>query len=314
MRSAFILSLLCLVLSGCGDRGAPAPNSNAPRTALDERASDLGKKKEMVARFFKPMQTRPGDWLESHPEDGETFEEYVGADPTLPTTERKTIYIQPVGKFSTNQSEVIRMTADYMKAFFDLPVVLRETKPLGYVPADLTRVQFPNNTQIRTTYFIDTLLPPMLPDDAAAMICLTSSDLYPGDTWNYVFGQASFEKRVGVWSLWRLDRDGAKPASKDLLLARTLKIAMHETAHMFSMRHCTKYECLMSGTNSLEETDRRPMDVCPECVAKVSWAMKYDLAERYKKLAAFWKERGRLTEARQMLEKAGALCGCKVEE
>ena len=35
---------------------------------------------------------------------------------------------------------------------------------------------------------------------------------------------------------------------------------MHETGHMFSMRHCTKYECLMSGTNHMGETDRRPLE------------------------------------------------------
>jgi hypothetical protein len=133
------------------------------------------------------------------------------------------------------------------------------------------------------------------------------------DTWNYVFGQASLEKRVGVWSLWRLGRDNGKPASADLLLARTLKIAMHETGHMFSMRHCIKYECLMSGTNHLDETDRRPLDACPECAAKISWAMRYPLADRYKNLAAFWKRFGRVTEEREMLDKAGALCGCKVE-
>lgn len=313
MRCAFILVLACLLITSCGEPSAPASNNKAARAKLDDTASELNKKKEFLTRFFKPMQRRPGDWLESHPEDGETFEEYVASKPTLPTAERKTIYIQPLGTFTRSQLNVIRLTADYMKAFFNLPVVMRDAKPLGDVPADMVRIQYPNNKQIQTAHFINNLLPAMLPADAAALICLTSNDLYPGDTWNYVFGQASLEKRVGVWSLWRLERDGAKPASEDLLLARTLKIAMHETAHMFSMRHCTKYECLMSGTNSLEETDRRPLDVCPECVAKISWAMKYDLTERYKKLAAFWKKRGRLTESRQMLEKAGALCGCKVE-
>jgi archaemetzincin len=312
MRSAFILLLVCLFLPSCGERQTPVSNRVA-RAKLDQSAADLNKKKEFLTRFFKPMQTRPGDWLESHPEDGETFEDYIGSDPTLPTGKRKTIYIQPVGSFTKKQLKVISLTADYMKAFFNLPVVMQDAKPLGIVSDDLVRVQYPNNKQIRTSYFIDNLLPPMLPDDGAALICLTSNDLYPGDTWNFVFGQASLEKRVGVWSLWRLEQDGSKAASEDLLLARTLKIAMHETAHMFSMRHCTKYECLMSGTNSLEETDRRPMDVCPECVAKFSWALKYDLSERYKNLAVFWKKQNRLTESRQMLEKAGALCGCKVE-
>lgn len=312
MRSSSILLLIIFILSGCGGRTDPASNI-AVAKAFDAHTSELNKKKEMVVRFFKPMQKRAGDWLDTNPEDGQTFEEYVSSSPTLPGSGRNTIYIQPVGKFSKVELDTINLTAEYMKAFYDLPVVLQDPKPLGDVPAELSRTQYPNNRQVRTSYFIDDLLPKMLPADAAALICLTNSDLYPGDTWNFVFGQASLEKRVGVWSLWRLERDGSKRASPDLLLARTLKIAMHETGHMFSMRHCTKYECLMSGTNSLEETDRRPMDVCPECVAKISWAMKYELDARYKKLAAFWKKRGRFTESQQMLDKAGALCGCKVE-
>lgn len=311
MRLA-IIAILCFLLTGCNQNTASVSNT-AP--ALDDRAAELVKKKGMLTRFFRPMQVREGDWLESQPEDGETFEEYLHAGPTLPTDRRRTIYIQPVGEFSPDQDKVIRRTAEYMEAFFNLPVVLRDRVPLRGVPKGMTRTQYPNNVQVRTTYFLDDLLPKLLPDGAAALICLTSSDLYPGDTWNYVFGQASLEKRVGVWSLWRLGKDYyGKPAGFDLLLARTLKIAMHETGHMFSMRHCTEYECLMSGTNHLQETDRRPFEPCPECVAKVSWAMNYPLADRYKNLAAFWKKLGRTTEHRQMLDMAGALCGCKIEE
>ncbi len=307
-----LLVIASLLLAGCDGLSRPAANSVAA-TAVDERAADLIKKKESLVRFFRPMNVREGDWLDSHPENGETFEEYMRSGPTLPTAERNTIYILPVGSFTAQQLKVIRQTTDYMRAFYDLPVKLRDPMPLGQVPADLERLQYPNNRQIRTNYFIDDLLPKLLPSDAAALICLTSFDLYPEATWNYVFGQASLERRVGVWSLWRLAKDNGKPASADLLLTRTLKVAMHETGHMFSMRHCTKYECLMSGTNHLDETDRRPLDTCPECTAKISWAFDYPLEERYKNLAAFWKKLGRTTEHRQMLDMAGALCGCKIE-
>jgi archaemetzincin len=82
---------------------------------------------------------------------------------------------------------------------------------------------------------------------------------------------------------------------------------MHETGHMFSMRHCTKYECLMSGSNNLDETDRRPVDACPECMAKIAWAMKYDPTERYKNLAEFWKRQGWTDEQKAFSEKAEAM-------
>ena len=299
----FYLSLF--LLSACAAPGEPTANSTA---APDKRTTELSKRKERLTRFFQPMRIREGDWLESHPEDGETFEQYIKSQPTLPSAERRTIYIQPVGKFSKQQTQVVEQTAEYMRGFFNLPVTLRKAMPLGDISTEMVRVQWPNNMQVRTTYFIDELLPKLLPEDAAALICLTSYDLYPGDTWNFVFGQASLDRRVGVWSLWRLAQDNGKPASKDLLLARTLKIAMHETGHMFSMRHCTKYECLMSGTNHLEETDRHPIDTCPECSAKIEWAMDYPMETRFRNLAEFWRKAGRASEQRLMLEKADAVC------
>ena len=253
------------------------------------------------------MTVKEGDWLESQPENGETFEEYVRSGPTLPTPERKIIYIQPVGSFSSKQLRVIRLTGDYMRAFYNLPVVVREVRGLDRVPANMTRLQYPDNRQVRTGYFLEDLLPGLLPADAAALICFTSHDLFPGDTWNFVFGQASLEKRVGVWSLWRLERNGSKIAADDLFLDRTLKIAMHETGHMFSMRHCTKFECLMSGTMHLAETDRRPLDTCPECTMKIAWAMNYPPDERYDKLAAFWRVQRRPDEQTRMQEKAKAV-------
>jgi archaemetzincin len=95
--------------------------------------------------------------------------------------------------------------------------------------------------------------------------------------------------------------------SPNALLDRTLKIAIHETGHMFSMKHCTKYECLMSGTNNLAETDRRPLDVCPECMAKIAWAFRYDPAERYRRLAEFWRSQKREVEAHLADQKRAAV-------
>jgi len=109
-----------------------------------------------------------------------------------------------------------------------------------------------------------------------------------------------------VWSLYRLLSENERKRKPELLLERTLKIAMHETGHMFSMKHCTKYECSMSGTNHLAETDRRPLDNCPECMAKIAWAMRYDPVERYNNLAAFWRRNGNRKEEARMIEMAVA--------
>ncbi|MDQ3801389.1 MAG: archaemetzincin [Acidobacteriota bacterium] len=275
----------------------------------DVRALKLVKNKDAVAPFFKLMGApEPSDWLASFKESGQTFEEYLRENPTLPTAERKKIYIQPIGKFSATERKILNLVAGYMKAFYSLPVDLKPEMKLENVPKDMERKNpYEGQRQIRTHYFIVDLLPPLLPDDAAAFISFTNIDLYPDETWNFVFGQATFEKRVGVWSLYRFGNPDKSEADYKKFLARTLKIAMHETGHMFTMRHCAKYECLMSGTNHLGETDRRPLDTCPECMAKIAWAMNYEPVERYRNLAAFWETQGWTEEKELFLKKAEAL-------
>jgi archaemetzincin len=256
--------------------------------------------------FFKPMdKPGPNDWLASHPEAGQTFEEYINSDPTLPTAERKTIYVLPLGKFTPQEKKIIDITAGYLEAFYGLPVKELAGQDLKQpVKADDLRVNpYSHATQIRTGYVMDSLMVPQLPKDAAAMIALTNEDLFPDPSMNYVFGQASFEKRVGVWSLSRLEKN----TSYDTFLRRTLKIAAHETGHMFSMHHCTKYECVMSGTNYLGETDSRPIDACPECMAKIAWLSGVSPKDRSDRLAAFCRKNGMTREADEFTRKAAAV-------
>jgi len=147
---------------------------------------------------------------------------------------------------------------------------------------------------------MDSIMAPQLPRDAAAMIALTNEDLFPDPTMFFVFGQASFEKRVGVWSLNRLEKN----TDRDTFLRRTLKIASHETGHMFSMHHCTKYVCVMSGSNHMGEVDSLPIDACPECMAKVAWLSGVSPKDRCDHLAAFCKKNGLTDEADEFTRKA----------
>ena len=58
---------------------------------------------------------------------------------------------------------------------------------------------------------------------------------------------------------------------QQLLYQRASKTVCHEIGHTFGMLHCTFYECLMQGSNGLEETDGRPMPLCPVCLRKLLW-------------------------------------------
>ena len=242
--------------------------------------------------------TRSGDWLASHDEPGQTFHEYVTGDPVTPTTDRGTIYIQPLGEFSEQQRKIVNAASEYLELCYNLPVKVADDISLDAIPERARRIHPTwGDSQILTTYVLDELLPPRLPDDAAAYICFTTSDLWPGRGWNFVFGQASLSERVGVWSIHRKgDPHGTEDEYRTCLL-RTIKTAAHETGHMFSMRHCTAYECTMCGSNSLAESDRRPLAMCPECVAKICFATNADPARRFAALETFCREHGLIEEA-----------------
>ena len=166
--------------------------------------------------------------------------------------------------------------------------------------------------QILSTYVLDEVLRPRLPADACACIALTTSDLWPGRGWNFVFGQASLSERVGVWSIARNGDPHGDDAAFRLCLLRTLKTASHETGHMFSMQHCTLYECNMCGSNHREEADRRPLWLCPHCLAKLCHATGADPLRRFKDLAAFSKARGTQARAGVLREIARALAGSEI--
>ena len=259
-----------------------------------------------IGPFFKPMgKPGPWDWLASHKEPGQTFEEYINSDPTLLTKERMILYVLPLGKFTPKEKEIIDIAAGYLEAFYGVPVeeLPRQDLRRPTKADDSRKLAYTNNVQIRTGYILDSILAPQLPKGAAALIALTNEDLFPDPTMNFVFGQASFENRVGIYSLNRLEKN----TNYDTFLRRTLKIASHETGHMFSMHHCTKYECVMSGTNYLGETDSRPIDACPECMAKIAWLSGVSPKDRYIRLAAFCRKNGLVKEADDFLKKAKAV-------
>ncbi len=246
----------------------------------------------------------PMDWLAQHDEPGETFAQYLRSRPVTPRGKRNVLYIQPIGAFSTTQQRIVKLTVDYLARFFNLEVKTNRSVPLAAIP-DRSRRIHPEwgDKQILTTYVLDNVLKPRLPRDAAAMIALTASDLWPGRGWNFVFGSASIRERVAVWSIYRNGDPDKDDESFKLCLMRTIKTAAHETCHMFSMRHCTAYECCMCGSNHRGESDRRPLYLCPECTAKLCWATQTDPVSRYKRLVEFCAQNG-FEKERTFLEKS----------
>jgi archaemetzincin len=288
--AATVLMLVIAVAQGCDENQS---ENNSARVRSIRRAMD-----DVRPLFDKKRPPEPGDWLAEHREKGQTFEQYLRSNPNRPTKSRTTIYVQPLGKFSKEQRAIIDTTVDYLARFYQTPV--RTLPPIGLddVPEDARRTHPTwGDRQLLTTYVLDTLLPPRLPRDGVAMLALTTSDLWPGEGWNFVFGQASLRKRVGVWSIYRNGDPSAGEAERKQCFLRTIKTASHELGHMLGIQHCTAYECAMNGSNHQAESDSRPLAFCPECSGKIWWACGADPKKQLQSLAEYAGRHELTTEA-----------------
>jgi archaemetzincin len=140
--------------------------------------------------------------------------------------------------------------------------------------------------QLLTKHLLEEVLIGRRTDRDAAVLGITAYDLWPGEGWNFVFGQASLTQRVGVWSMARNGDPDESEAMRKLCAIRTAMTATHETGHMFGIRHCIAYQCGMNGSNHSEERDRQPLEFCPECQAKLWWTCNLDPHARSARLEA----------------------------
>lgn len=247
----------------------------------------LARTVEAALRPFHAAKRAPAanDWLAQHREAGQTLAEYMAQRPRPAAGRRTTIYLRQLGPVAGDQPALLDAVQGALAAYFPVQVRRLEPHPLDAIPAHARR-DGGLGGQLLSTWLLDVLATGR-PVDAHAVLGLTASDLWPGEGWNYVFGQASLVERVGVWSTARFG-----PAGDPLRLRRTVHTAVHETGHQFGMRHCVRWECLMNGSNHLAESDASPPWLCHECEAKVTWSLGGEPALRLRRLAAFAKANG----------------------
>ncbi len=256
------------------------------------------------------IKTPPGenDWLANHREDGQSYSEYIKSNPPLPSKDRRIIYITLLGKFSPAGKQIIKDTVKYIEAFFGLPVKFAPSISLSSIPSYAKRIHpLTHDHQILSSYVIEKILIPNMPSDAFCFLAFTSSDLWPGKGWNYVFGQASVVDRVGVWSIYRYGDPAKDQAAYKLCLKRAIKTGVHEICHILGFHHCIFYECVMNGSNYRIELDSRPLWLCPVCLRKLCWALGLDPVDRYRKLLKLCHDFGFIEEEAFFRKSIGVL-------
>jgi archaemetzincin len=287
---------------------AERPKSGAARPAPTLAQIQAAKKKllPLHARLARPQ---PGDWLASHKEAGQSFDQYRRNHPDRLALDKILICVQPIGEFSATQRRLVDDTAEALGRCYGARIKTLDPIPLSDIPATARRTHpLSGEEQILSVYVLDKLLAPRRPPEASAMLAFTATDLWPGEGWNFVFGQASLTGRVGVWSLARYGDPATSDEAYVAALRRTAKVAIHETGHMFGIAHCTAFACGMNGSNSLDETDRTPLPFCPECSAKIWWTCGIAPKTWFAELAE-WAARHHLDDEAIVWKDSGAVLG-----
>ncbi len=289
----------------------PTKAVNPPASAEDfiqptdqERRAAVGnlmQVREEWRPFFLPNDhsqpvpdPKQGDWLAEHPQLQQPFELFLKQKPNRPDRQRGTIYLLPLDEFDEYTPQLTDLR-DFMQRYFGMPakVLPRHTFAAGRITSRTNpgteRLQWLTGDLLRE-------LKLLLPPDAYCMLGITMTDLYPDPKWNFVFGQATLTERVGVYSFARFDPnfwgDQRTPEKQNQMLVRSCHLIAHETGHMFGIRHCVYYRCVMNGCNSQAEADTQPLRACPVCLRKLQWSIQFDPAQREQELTEVYKRLG----------------------
>ena len=260
---------------------------------VDELSPELRAAFEDSPGFAEFDPGGPHDWVASFGDQSRTAPMFRISSRNVPDERRDTIYLLPIGEFDAATSPPLPVLEQYLEAYFGLATEVLEPIPLESL--DVTQRQRETGVQLKTGDVLDELRT-RLPANAYCLLGLTMKDLYPGESWNYVFGEATFEQRVGIYSFVRYTPafwgQPADEGTAQRLLVRGLKTMTHEAGHMFGMHHCTHYACNMNGSNNLDEADRQPLSLCPVCLRKLHIATELDPTQRYERLLEFYREQG----------------------
>jgi len=201
---------------------------------------------------------------------GKTVEHYLSHRHSKPIGTRDTVVVRWLGS-PDPRIDSVRLTR-YLEAFFQLPVRI-EYDPYFRFPKERERKLSAERLQ-------EALLE-SLPEDAFALLGLTTRDLYSEDNGpaHLLFGQGHYYNRTAVAGLSRLQTDRTT-----LYYHRVFKLLTHELVHTFSVEHCGYFECLMNPSGSVVESDGRPLFLCPVCLRKIHAVLNFDVPTRYEEL------------------------------
>jgi len=100
-------------------------------------------------------------------------------------------------------------------------------------------------------------------------ILITDVDLYI-PIFTFVFGLAKLNGDIGIVSIHRLNNIYyGLPEDKDILKSRLKKEIVHELGHLQGLKHCERYDCVMTSSTVVEELDTKGESYCNLCKIQI---------------------------------------------
>lgn len=165
------------------------------------------------------------------------------------------ISVLPLGRV---EQDVITVVADGIQGIFRIPVDVRDTLPVPEEAFMASRDQYNAMAIIKS-------LAVLHKGKSLKVLGVIRHDIC-NPILTYVFGEAYMGGTAAVMSYARL-RVGAKgeSMSREALLERAVKVAIHEIGHTFGLSHCHRDRCVMHASNTLIELDDKLNYLCAYC-------------------------------------------------
>ena len=243
------------------------PNEKARKHALGALGGTPFRVKKLVEgaeTYWRPKEPPgPHDWLASQAEEGQTYEQFtVNKNAIVEAGKRDTICVQPLDtSLSKHFLADLRLMCE---AFFQVKVKVLATLDLDvFEEGKVEKRESPveGHAQYNAPGILAALFRKVYAAQrhAICVIAITNQDIY-SDDFSFVFGLANIMTQCGIFSFCRYQPDFSGDAVEDeadrynLILFRACKVMLHEIGHMFGLKHCIYYECLLNGCNHIMES------------------------------------------------------------
>lgn len=287
--------------------GSAAATEHLCGTCSHDADGAAAKKTEkMPSCAFSPIRLpKNGDWLRDHHEEGQSVARFISRSET---------YAQPHGPFNTIalviigegfSTALLAKLKKYISAFFMLNVEI--VGPYNVDQGDAVKIQRRVHPDTGLQLFAGdciqfcTSVVNQNRDLCRRTVCkmgVTMYDLTPREEWNFVYGLAYPLESSGCFSMCRFspsfneEKVQSPEAVDQVIFERCCKVVSHEITHLFGVKHCVHYKCLMNGVNHIGELREQPLLECPLCCKKLSLQIGWDLGERFKAVSAVMEEFG----------------------